>query len=82
MSAPDPKLHREDGPAEIVRRADGTMFESYWRHGKRDREDGPAEIARYADGTVTESYWRDGKRIEPPRAASPTPQANAPRTAL
>jgi hypothetical protein len=62
-SAGGPLLeHREDGPAEIGRYADGSVSESYRRDGKRHREDGPAVIEREADGSVSESYLRDGKR--------------------
>ena len=59
-------LHREDGPALVVTRADGTRSEAHyrWREHRQSgclhREDGPARLELYADGTVArEEYYQD-----------------------
>jgi uncharacterized protein len=49
----DGGLHREDGPAIIRHRSDGTIQQQeYYRDGRRHREDGPAWIQLDSAGTV------------------------------
>jgi len=48
------KLHRTDGPSEIL--ADGSQF--WWLNGQRHRDDGPAMI--WVDGT--QHWWLNGKQ--------------------
>jgi hypothetical protein len=55
------RLHRNDGPADIERRPNGTLIEKWYREGRLHREGGPAITARYGDGTVTEEWYRDDK---------------------
>ena len=50
------KLHREDGPAVIIRDSSG-FVEKYFREGKRHRVDGPAYIYHYADGSALREYY-------------------------
>jgi hypothetical protein len=50
------KLHREDGPAEILYE-NGQKIIEYWYHdGKWHRDDGPAVIA-YKDGRISGERW-------------------------
>lgn len=47
------KYHREDGPADIRYREDGSVEEeTYLKHGLIHREDGPAWITYNADGSI------------------------------
>lgn len=63
------KLHRENGPAVIVRdERSGEVIEEYWyRNGKLHREGGPAVIDRSErnsvspDIAVTEMWFQDGE---------------------
>jgi hypothetical protein len=61
----DGELHREDGPAAIMRRtSDGRIaWETWYRHGKLHRQHGPA--ATYYNlqtGRVEEAfYFREGR---------------------
>ena len=56
------QIDSSDGPALVWHLADGSMGETYYRHGKIHREDGPAVINRGADGTRFEAYWRNDER--------------------
>ena len=58
-------LHREDGPAIIRYRQDGSIvFEGYYIEGELHREDGPADIDYYEDGSIKyEAYYIEGKRL-------------------
>ena len=52
-------LHREDGPAVITYRADGSIWgEEWYINGVRHREDGPALIWYYNDGSIWQEEWR------------------------
>jgi YD repeat-containing protein len=58
------RLHSEDGPASIERKGDGSLVETFYRHGQLFRPDvpAPAMIERNArTGTITNGYARDGK---------------------
>ena len=57
------KLHREDGPALIMRK-EGKIVEEWWQlYGKFHREDGPAYI-KFKDGEITRKQWfANGKRL-------------------
>lgn len=58
------KYHRENGPAYIVKSADGkrVLEEKYYRDGKLHRADGPAEITYSFNGEVeSEGWYIDGK---------------------
>ncbi len=61
----DGELHRDDGPAAIMRRTcDGQVaWETWYRHGVLHREDGPAALYYNLEtGRVEEIYFfRDGK---------------------
>jgi hypothetical protein len=60
----DDRLHREDGPACIMRRtADGAVgFELWYREGRLHRDDGPAALHYdFESGRVTQAhYFQDG----------------------
>ena len=60
----DDRLHREDGPACILRRtSDGAVgFELWYQQGHLHREDGPAALHYDFDsGRVTQAhYFHDG----------------------
>ena len=50
--------HREDGPAVIGYRKDGSIwYEYYFLNGKQHREDGPAFIKYYTDGSIWYEYY-------------------------
>jgi len=55
------KLDFSDGPALVVRFADGALYEAYYKGGRLHREGGPAYSRRNADGATEEAYWRDNK---------------------
>jgi len=58
------KLHREDGPASIERKTDGSLVEAFYRHGQLFRSDAPTPVIvkhNGRTGTITNSYARDGK---------------------
>jgi len=61
------KSHRDDGPANIERRSDGSAVDEYYRDGKLHREDGPADIRREADGWSIKRYYREDKLIKTER---------------
>jgi len=51
-------LHREDGPAVVKKRADGSVRMELWlRFGKLHREDGPAETEWRLDGDPDSEHW-------------------------
>jgi len=56
------ELHREDGPAYVERRRDGTAAIEWWyRNNNLHREDGPAWVERRPDGTVVERWRKNDK---------------------
>jgi hypothetical protein len=55
------KMDCATGPAEIIRKADGTLMEFWFRDGKGHRDEGPAGISRHPSGSVMEEYWRNGE---------------------
>ena len=72
------QLDCSDGPAVIVRAADGMTLERYYRDGKMHREDGPAYVCCYADGETDEIHYRAGKFVREDRFATvqrPVPKA-------
>ncbi len=63
----DGDLHREDGPAIIVRRPETGASIGEWHHarGQLHRDDGPAIISRHPDGTIYyEAWYRDDVLLE------------------
>ena len=58
------KVHREEGPAHVVRNPDGSTFEAYYRNGGLHREDGPAIVRRKADGSAAQEYYRNGQLVK------------------
>jgi hypothetical protein len=58
---PGGPLHREDGPAAIYKRPDGSRVERWHRHGKLHRLDGPAYVETLPSGARTEQYFHDGQ---------------------
>lgn len=63
-------LHRDDGPACILKYPDGSVREESWiQHGAGHRVDGPQFLLYNPDGTIVEEIWRiDGQshRIDGP----------------
>ena len=56
------QLHREDGPASIEYRSEGSVLLEYYYQGQWHREDGPARIRYRSDGRVLfESYYLRGQ---------------------
>ena len=58
------KLHRDDGPAVMERKADGSTTEKYYRNGQFFRPDSPAPAIverNIAKDETTETYVRDGR---------------------
>lgn len=56
------QIHREDGPALITFKADGSKgTESWIRHGKRHRENGPAWIDMVNPEKPIYQYYIEGK---------------------
>jgi hypothetical protein len=56
------KLHRDDGPALIVKSANGYSKEVYYKDGVCHREgDLPASITNYSYGITVTEYFVDGK---------------------
>tara|TARA_B100000745_G_scaffold192726_1_gene126777 strand:+ start:36729 stop:37070 length:342 start_codon:yes stop_codon:yes gene_type:complete len=56
------KLHRDGGPAQVSRRADGSLISLAWyRHGVLHREGGAAKRTYYLDGSCIVQWFRDGK---------------------
>jgi len=56
--------HREDGPALIIVRKNGSTYEAYYHDGQLDRTDGPAIIKHESDGSLCEEYYRAGKFVK------------------
>lgn len=55
----------EGKPAQVLRKANGSTEEYYYRDGKKHREDGPAVVYRCADGTTeSEEFYRDGIKVK------------------
>src|SRR5271166_578907 len=59
----DGTLHREDGPAYILRNGGGEI-ESYYNHGELHRIDAPSHTFRSSLGLVWEWYSLQGKPRE------------------
>lgn len=58
------RLHREEGPASIERKGDGSLVETFYRHGQLFRADAPAPVIVERNGrtgSITNTYARDGK---------------------
>ena len=58
-------LHSEDGPAKVIRNADGVaLVTEYYKHGVLHREDGPAHTLNVGvdplDLELVESYFYNG----------------------
>tara|TARA_R110002049_G_scaffold1641_3_gene12448 strand:+ start:14820 stop:15728 length:909 start_codon:yes stop_codon:yes gene_type:complete len=51
------KLHREDGPAELLIINDVVILEDWRIDGRHHREDAPAYIERYPDGQISHELW-------------------------
>ncbi len=62
------ELHRQGGPAMIIRNDDGTLSSEAWfRDGRLDRDpaEGPAVIYRNEDGRISRAeFWRNGVQLE------------------
>jgi hypothetical protein len=55
----DGRLHRDDGPAYVEIREDGSQSMGWYRDGKLHRADGPAWIDLHADGSRSERWYLD-----------------------
>ena len=53
------RLHRDDGPAYLETRADGSQSMGWYRDGMLYRVDGPAWIDLQSDGTRSERWYLD-----------------------
>jgi hypothetical protein len=55
------RLDSPDGPALLIRNAEGSTEDYYYRDGELHRDDGPAIVKRFADASSEERYCRSGK---------------------
>jgi hypothetical protein len=56
--------HRDNGPALIIERDDGTTERKYLRTGRYHRKDGPAIVVKSRAGKlINEEFWLNGKQV-------------------